>query len=259
MSGNSFNDFAALKALKRELERADAAASGAESAEAASDAESAGAKSSAESAGADSGAQAPGTVAGTKHYKSKPAEPRPSSKPTESKSGPKSGAHAPALQPGMRVTLMDSNDRGVVRHVRKDCVEIELECGIVVPVGMRDFIVNDAEEDRKLSRVAAPSRRVAGGAGKPAITGKSLEIDLHIEALPGGQGVAKGQELPYQLEYFRRTLRSRLKHRGSRIIFVHGVGDGILKSAIREELDSTFALSCSWNPYGEGATAVTIR
>ncbi len=159
----------------------------------------------------------------------------------------------------MRVTLMDSNDRGVVRHVRKDCVEIELECGIVVPVGMRDFIVNDAEEDRKLSRVAAPSRRVASGAGKPPITGKSLEIDLHIEALPGGPGVAKGQELPYQLEYFRRTLRSRLKHRGSRIIFVHGVGDGILKSAIREELDSTFALSCSWNPYGEGATAVTIR
>ena len=189
MSGNSFNDFAALKALKGELERAD----------------------------------------------------------------------APSLRPGMRVTLMDSNDRGVVRHVRKDCVEIELECGIVVPVGMRDFIVNDAEEDRKLSRVAAPSRRVAGSAGKPAITGKSLEIDLHIEALPGGPGVAKGQELPYQLEYFRRTLRSRLKHRGSRIIFVHGVGDGILKSAIREELDSTFALSCSWNPYGEGATAVTIR
>ena len=241
MSGNSFNDFAALKALKRELERADAAASGAESAEAAS---------SAESAGADSGAKAPGTDAGTKHSRSKPAEPKQSSK---------SGAQAPALRPGMRVTLMDSNDRGVVRHVRKDCVEIELECGIVVPVGMRDFIVNDAEEDRKLSRVAAPSRRVAGGAGKPAITGRALEIDLHIEALPGGPGVAKGQELPYQLEYFRRTLRSRLKHRGSRIIFVHGVGDGILKSAIREELDSTFALSCSWNPYGEGATAVTIR
>ena len=232
MSGNSFNDFAALKALKRELERADPAAS------------------SAKSAGADSGAKAPGTVAGTKHSKSKPAEPKP---------GPNSGAQAPSLRPGMRVTLMDSNDRGVVRHVRKDFVAIELECGIVVPVGMRDFIVNDAEEDRKLSRVAAPSRRIASGAEKPAITGRALEIDLHIEALPGGPGVAKGQELPYQLEYFRRTLRSRLKHRGSRIIFVHGVGDGILKSAIREELDSTFAFSCSWNPYGEGATAVTVR
>ena len=33
MSGNSFNDFAVLKALKRELERADAATSGAESAD----------------------------------------------------------------------------------------------------------------------------------------------------------------------------------------------------------------------------------
>ena len=83
MSGNSFNDFTALKALKRELERADAAASGAKSAEAAS---------SAESAGADSGAQ------------------------------------APSLRPGMRVTLMDSNDRGVVRHVRKDWIVYQKVC-----------------------------------------------------------------------------------------------------------------------------------
>ena len=232
MSGNSFNDFAALKALKRELERADAAASGAKS------------------AGADSGVKAVGTDAGTKHSKSKSAEPKP---------GPMSGAQTSSLHPGMRVTLMDSNDRGVVRHVRKDCVEIELECGIVVPVGMRDFIVNDAEEDRKLSNSAAPSKRVATCAGKPAAIGKAVEIDLHIEALPGGPGVVKGQELPYQMEYFRRTLRSRLKHRGSRIIFVHGVGDGILKSAIRDELDTTFALSCTWNPYGDGATAVTVR
>lgn len=90
-------------------------------------------------------------------------------------------------------------------------------------------------------------------------TNKAVEIDLHIEALPGGLGVTKGQELPYQMEYFRRTLRSRLKHRGSRIIFVHGVGDGVLKAAVRDELDSVFAVSCTWTPYGDGATAVTIK
>lgn len=94
---------------------------------------------------------------------------------------------------------------------------------------------------------------------KPVITGRAVEIDLHIEALPGGLGVAKGQELPYQMDYFRSILQSRLKHRGSRIIFIHGAGDGILKAAIREELDTVYAISCSWNPYGDGATAVTIK
>lgn len=41
------------------------------------------------------------------------------------------------LQPGMKVTLMDSNDRGVIKHVRKDCVEIKFDYGLVVPAGCR--------------------------------------------------------------------------------------------------------------------------
>lgn len=77
--------------------------------------------------------------------------------------------------------------------------------------------------------------------------------------MPGGLGVAKGQELPFQLDYFKSFMRTRLKHRGSRVIFVHGVGDGVLKKAIRNELDTTYAITCTWNPYGDGATAVTIK
>lgn len=163
------------------------------------------------------------------------------------------------LQPGMHVTLMDSNDRGVIKHVRKDCVEIELDSGFVIPVGFHDFIVNDAQKDRKLRQSVGSSKSKPAAEKKLSFTNKAFEIDLHIEALPGGLGVAKGQELPYQLEYFHRTLRSQLKHRGSRIIFVHGVGDGVLKAAIREELDTVYAISCSWVPYGDGATAVTIK
>lgn len=59
-------------------------------------------------------------------------------------------ARETGLQPGMRVTLMDSSDRGVIKKVRKDCVEIELDYGFVVPVGFNEFVVNDAEEDFKL-------------------------------------------------------------------------------------------------------------
>ena len=221
MAGNSFNDFASLKSLKKELEKNEVAA-------------------------------APSKVQN---------EPRKKTVKLKSKDeilGEEKGKEL-GLRPGMHVTLMDSNDRGVIRHVRKDCVEIELDYGFVVPVGFHDFIVNDAEEDRKLCQSVGSSKTKTAAEEKPVLTNKAIEIDLHIEALPGGLGVAKGQELPYQLEYFRRTLRSQLKHRGSRLIFVHGVGDGILKSAIREELDTVYAISCSWNPYGDGATAVTIK
>lgn len=222
MAGNSFNDFSALRSLKKELEKGEAAA-------------------------------APSKVQN---------EPRKKTVRLKTKDeilGEEKGREL-GLQPGMRVTLMDSNDRGVITHVRKDGVDIELDYGFVVPAGFHDFVVNDADEDRKLRQSAgAPKSKQPAAEEKPMATHKAVEIDLHIEALPGGLGVAKGQELPYQMEHFRSTLRSRLKHRGSRIIFVHGVGDGILKAAIREELDTVYAISCSWSPYGDGATSVTIK
>ena len=40
--------------------------------------------------------------------------------------------------------LTSSRHRGVIKHVRKDCVEIELDYGFVVPVGFGGFVVNDA-------------------------------------------------------------------------------------------------------------------
>ena len=221
MANNPFSDFSALKSLKKELEKQDAPKNPA-----------------------------------------KPAnEPRRKTVTHKSKEdilGDRK-ARETGLQPGMRVTLMDSTDRGVIKRVRKDCVEIELDYGFVVPVGFGEFVVNDAEEDFKLRNSVGSSRNDPDGEEKSAPVRKAEEIDLHLEALPGGLGIPDGKALPYQLEYFKDVMRSRLKHRGSRVIFVHGVGDGILKQAIRTELDNTYALSCTWNPYGDGATAVNIK
>ena len=231
MAGNSFNDFSSLKSLKKELE------------------------------GNEQNNDRSGSCEFVNASSSNRNEPRKKTVKLKSKDQilDERKEKESGLHPGMSVTLMDSNDKGVIKHVRKDCVEIELDDGFVVPVGFNGFVVNDAEEDRKLRASVGSSKSKTVTEDKPVLTNKAVEIDLHIEALPGGLGISKGQELPYQLEYFRKTLRSQLKHRGSRIIFVHGVGDGILKAAIREELDTVYAISCTWNPYGDGATAVTIK
>ena len=221
MANNPFSDFAALKSLKKELE----------------------------------------TQAVPANHAKPANEPRNKTVTHKSKEDilGDQKAHETGLQPGMRVTLMESSDRGVIKKVKKDCVEIELDYGFIVPVGFNEFVVNDAEEDFKLRHSVGSSKSKPIEEERPAPVSKAVEIDLHIEALPGGLGVPKGQELPYQLEHFKSVMRSQLKHRGSRVIFVHGVGDGILKKAIREELDSTYAISCTWNPYGDGATSVTIK
>lgn len=221
MASNSFNDFSSLKSLKKELEKSEV------------------------------------NTASSK-VQNEPRKKKVQLKSKDEILGDEKGREL-GLQPGMHVTLMDSSDRGVIKHVRKDCVEVELDYGFVVPVGFHDFIVNDAEEDRKLRQSVGSSKSKPTVEERPVFTNKAVEIDLHIEALPGGLGVAKGQELPFQLEHFKAVMRSQLKHRGRRIIFVHGVGDGVLKAAIREELDTVYAISCSWTPYGDGATAVTIK
>ena len=163
------------------------------------------------------------------------------------------------LRPGCTVTLMDSNDRGILRHVHKDCVEIEID-GLVFRTGFGDFVVNNDEEDSRLvSSIGGGQKRKEQMADRPQPLPNEISVDLHIEKIPSGYDFPKGFELPYQLEYFKSILHKYMKHRGMRIFFIHGVGDGILRDAIRKEIDEVYALTCSWTPGPAGVTIVTIR
>lgn len=163
------------------------------------------------------------------------------------------------LKPGSVVTLMDSNDRGILRHVHKDHVEIEID-GLLFTAGLNDFIVNDPAEDRELMRRAGSAKPMKEKAKKPSVSVPSeITVDLHIERIPGGFDAPEGFELPFQIEYFKRVIRQNLKYRGMRINVVHGVGDGILRDAVRKEIDEVFAVSCTWNPGIAGVTVVTVK
>ena len=43
------------------------------------------------------------------------------------------------------------------------------------------------------------------------------------------------------------------------ITFIHGIGDGILKAALRKELDEVLALRCSYNVGDPAVTVVSIK
>ena len=219
---DKFNDFSALKALKKELEERDAS-------------------------GRDA-APAPQKRSRTVIHK-----------PKEQIEGERA-AKERGLRPECSVTLMDSNDRGILRHIHKDCVEIEID-GLMFKAGFNDFVVNNAEEDSKLLRSTGRSgkKHKETGPDKPKFVPSEISVDLHIERIPSGYDAPKGFELPYQIEYFKSVLHKNMKHRGMRISFIHGVGDGILRNAIRKEIDEVYALTCSWTPGPAGVTIVTIR
>ena len=61
------------------------------------------------------------------------------------------------------------------------------------------------------------------------------------------------------METFRKVIRKNMSHRGMKITFVHGIGDGILKAAIRKDLDEILALRCSYSVGDPAVTVVSIR
>lgn len=164
------------------------------------------------------------------------------------------------LKVGQSVVLMDSDLRGHIVSLGKK-VSIELEDGLIIEAAYGEFAATDKTEleTLKYSKVKQARTSSYTPRSKQKSSSDLLEIDLHIEALAGGKSVPKGQQLQFQMDTFKRVIRENLSHRGLKISFIHGVGDGILKAAIRKELDKVLALRCTYSVGDPAITVVTIR
>ena len=164
------------------------------------------------------------------------------------------------LKVGQRVVLMDSDLRGKIVSLGRT-VGIELEDGLVIKAAYGEFAVTHTDEITALKQSKVKLKKTVTSP-KPTLSkpnSNAIEVDLHIEALPGGRNIPKGQQLDFQMETFRRVIRENAPHRGRTITFIHGVGDGILKAVIRKELDEVLALRCSYSVGDPAVTVVTIR
>ena len=183
----------------------------------------------------------------------------PEQKPQQNQPRKRSHARNEGLVMGQKVRMMDTNGTATIIGFGKGYYELDLD-GLPIRAVRSEFIPIDADEDRRL-RASIPSRtkKQADVVEIQEDTSADLTVDLHIERIPGNEGVPEWAALEFQMNYFRQILRKNLKHRGRRIVFIHGVGDGTLASALRKELDEVFALSCTYTPGPMGVTNVTIR
>ena len=182
-----------------------------------------------------------------------PASKTPEQQPAHTKESP--------LKVGQRVVLIDSDHRGkIVSLGRRVC--IELEDGLVIEAAYGEFAVTDKTEMEALKSSKVKSHKKASSctpSSRQKPTKGIIEVDLHIEAIPGGCRVAKDQRLQFQMDTFNRIIREHMPHKGLKISFIHGVGDGILKAAIRKELDEVLSLRCTYSVGDPAVTVVTIR
>lgn len=162
------------------------------------------------------------------------------------------------LKVGQSVVLMDSDLRGKIVSIGRK-VLIELEDSLTIEAAYGEFAVTDATELKALKSSKVKDKKTTGSRPKQKAASGILEVDLHIEAIPGGCGIPKGQQLQFQMDTFKRIIRENLSHKGMKISFIHGIGDGILKAAIRKELDEVLALRCTYSVGDPAVTVVTIR
>ncbi|NCB83050.1 MAG: DUF2027 domain-containing protein [Bacteroidia bacterium] len=91
-----------------------------------------------------------------------------------------------------------------------------------------------------------------------------IEVDLHINALlDTTAGLSNADMLGYQMETFHRILEENKNRKGQKIVFIHGKGEGVLRTEIEKQLKSRYKAylfqDASFREYGFGATMVIIR
>jgi len=91
-----------------------------------------------------------------------------------------------------------------------------------------------------------------------------IEVDLHIaELIDNTAGLEPSDILEYQMNKFREVMEQNKKNKGQKIVFIHGKGNGVLKNAILNELNTKYKnvyyQDASFREYGFGATMITIK
>ncbi len=89
------------------------------------------------------------------------------------------------------------------------------------------------------------------------------EVDLHIQALVETvTGLEPVKIMNIQLDYLKRTLESAIAAAYEKVVFIHGVGAGVLKIEVKKILDAYDCVEyydASIAKYGIGATEVLIH
>lgn len=175
---------------------------------------------------------------------------------------------------GDQVSVLDEAINGVVVSVKDKEVTVETEDGFMMTFFVNELIkVNvssnlmDSIKRINVSEVAKekeiPKARSFVKERKDKQEVSAPEFDLHIEKLvPNKRGMSNYDILTLQSETAKRHIEFAIRNRIPKIVFIHGVGEGILKSELDFLLgryDNVAFQDANYQKYGLGATEVFIK
>jgi len=140
-----------------------------------------------------------------------------------------------------------------MKFSKKDLVRIDVEQSELAKSVNVYFDVSDKEEPKK-------NRSKLGFKTKKGEV-PAMEVDLHIHKLvKSTRGMDNYDMLSKQVDTAQHKLEFAIKNRIPRIVFIHGVGAGVLKTELNFLFNryNVSVQEASYQKYGLGATEVYI-
>ncbi|MEZ7500345.1 DNA mismatch repair protein MutS [Flavobacterium sp. Arc3] len=175
---------------------------------------------------------------------------------------------------GDKVSVLDEAINGVVVSVKDKEVTIETEDGFMMTFFVNELLnmnetSNLMDSIRRINRdeiekeKAIPKPRSFVKERKDKNERSAPEFDLHIEKLvPNKHGMSNYDILTLQSETAKRHIEFAIRNRIPKIVFIHGVGEGVLKAELDFLLgryDNIAFQEGNYQKYGQGATEVFIK
>lgn len=175
------------------------------------------------------------------------------------------------LKVGDKVRLLDEPGEGIVTAIHgkevivdMDGLDMKFQMSQLVKVEFDELVYRpDTHQELsakdKLQRIEGQKKLSNLGSVKSAV----YELDLHMhELLDRFEHMTSGQKLEYQMARCRSFVREAIDKKYKKVVLIHGVGEGVLRTEIHRWLDTQDRVEyhdASCRTYGYGATEVIIR
>lgn len=174
------------------------------------------------------------------------------------------------MQKGDKVSVLDDAIDGVVVRVAGKEVTIETTEGFELTFKSHELIKIEASDlsfhfnkSKVISEKEIPKPNYSNKEKKTKKESPVPEFDLHIEKLVKNHKSMNNYDiLTYQMETAKRHIEFAVKNRIPKIVFIHGVGEGVLKAELDFMLgryDNLTFQDANYQKYGLGATEVYFK
>lgn len=174
------------------------------------------------------------------------------------------------LEIGNKVAVLDDVLKGKIINILNDEISVETTDGMVFKFNASELVKIDVEQHdlTKFNDInnSLLKQKLAQNSPKKSLFKKEkkeviLEVDLHINKLTKStRNMDNFDMLNLQLDTAKNKIEFAISKRISKLVFIHGVGEGVLKSELQRLLNKypVKFYDASYKKYGLGATEVYV-